>query len=40
MHLVYLDESGNTGKDRKDSQQPVFVLAAMIVPETAHLSRK
>ena len=34
MHLVYLDESGNTGKDLKDLQQPVFVLAALIVPET------
>jgi hypothetical protein len=34
MHLVYLDESGNTGTDLKDVQQPVFVLAALIVPET------
>lgn len=33
MHLVYLDESGNTGTDLKDSQQPVFVLAGLIVPE-------
>lgn len=34
MHLIYLDESGNTGTDLKDAQQPVFVLAALIVPET------
>jgi hypothetical protein len=34
MHLVYLDESGNTGTDLKDAQQPVFVLSALIVPET------
>ncbi len=34
MHLIYLDESGNTGTDLKDGQQPVFVLAALIVPET------
>jgi len=33
MHLIYLDESGNTGTDLKDTQQPVFVLAALIVPE-------
>jgi hypothetical protein len=34
MHLVYLDESGNTGTDLKDKQQPIFVLAALIVSET------
>jgi Protein of unknown function (DUF3800) len=34
MHLIYLDESGNTGTNLKDPQQPVFVLAALIVPET------
>jgi hypothetical protein len=33
MNLVYVDESGNTGLNLKDSQQPVFILAAMIVPE-------
>ena len=33
MHLVYLDESGNTGTDLKNAQQPVFALAALIVPE-------
>ena len=34
MHLIYLDESGNTGTNLKDSQQPIFVLAGLIVPET------
>ncbi len=33
MHLVYLDESGNTGTNLSDAQQPWFVLAALIVPE-------
>lgn len=33
MHLIYLDESGNTGNNLTDPQQPVFVLCAMIVPE-------
>ena len=35
MHLISLDESGNTGTDLKDPQQPIFVLAALIVPERA-----
>jgi hypothetical protein len=34
MNLVYVDESGNTGLNLKDPQQPVFVLAAVIVPES------
>jgi len=33
MHLIYVDESGNTGSNLKDSQQPVFLLAALIVAE-------
>ncbi len=33
MHLIYLDESGNTGLNLNDHQQPVFVLCALIVPE-------
>ena len=33
MNLVYVDESGNTGLNLKDTQQPVFILAAMIIPE-------
>jgi len=31
MHLVYMDESGNTGKNLNDSQQPVFLLCAMLI---------
>lgn len=34
MNLIYFDESGNTGLNLKDTQQPVFVLAAMVVPES------
>ena len=30
MYLVYLDETGNTGTDLSDSQQPIFVLSALI----------
>jgi len=33
MYLVYLDESGNSGVNLNDSQQPVFSLCAMIVDE-------
>jgi len=33
MHLIYLDESGNSGNNLADPQQPVFVLGALIVPE-------
>jgi hypothetical protein len=35
MHLIYIDESGNTGKNLADPQQPVFVLGALVVPETS-----
>lgn len=35
MNLVYVDQSGNTGLNLRDSQQPVFILAAMTVPERA-----
>ena len=35
MNLVYVDESGNTGLNLKDPEQPVFILAAMVVPEHA-----
>ncbi len=38
MHLIYLDESGNTGTNLSDPQQPVFVLAALIVPEAVWLN--
>ena len=33
MHLIYIDESGNTGHNLNDPQQPVFVLCALVVPE-------
>ncbi len=33
MHLIYLDESGNTGMNLADHNQPVFVLAALIIAE-------
>jgi hypothetical protein len=33
MNFVYIDESGNTGLNLKDPQQPVFILAAIILPE-------
>lgn len=35
MYLIYFDESGNSGTNLADPQQPVFVLGALIVPETA-----
>lgn len=35
MHLIYIDESGNTGRNLVDPQQPVFVLGALIVPEAS-----
>ena len=34
MHLVYLDESGNSGLNLNDPQQPIFCLCAMVVAET------
>ena len=37
MHLIYMDESGNTGTDLGDSHQPVFVLGALLVPEECWL---
>lgn len=33
MHLVYIDESGSTGTNLNDAEQPVFALCAMIVKE-------
>lgn len=33
MHLIYVDESGNTGTNFSDTQQPLFLLAALVVPE-------
>ena len=34
MYLVYFDESGNTGANLNDTQQPIFVLCALVVPES------
>ena len=31
MNLVYIDESGNSGLNLKDPQQPVFLMAALIL---------
>lgn len=33
MNLIYLDESGNSGTNLSDPQQPVFVLGALVIPE-------
>ncbi|MBI4624339.1 MAG: DUF3800 domain-containing protein [Verrucomicrobia bacterium] len=38
MHLIYFDESGNTGANLSTPQQPIFVLGALIVPETNWLA--
>lgn len=37
MHLIYIDESGQTGNNLRDTAQPIFVLGALIVPETVWL---
>jgi len=33
MYLIYLDESGNSGVNLQNPQQPIFVLCALVVPE-------
>ena len=33
MYLIYLDESGNSGLNLSDREQPIFCLCAMIVNE-------
>ncbi len=38
MHLIYLDESGQTGTNLKDQVQPIFVLGALVVPESVWLA--
>lgn len=38
MHLIYLDESGQTGTNLRDTVQPVFVLGALVVPESVWLT--
>jgi len=35
MYLIYFDESGQTGTNLRDPVQPVFVLGALVVPESA-----
>jgi cytochrome c1 len=37
MHLIYFDESGQTGTNLADPVQPVFVLGALVVPESLWL---
>lgn len=32
MHLIYIDESGNSGLNLTDDSQPLFVLCALAVP--------
>lgn len=38
MHLVYFDESGTSGNNLNDSAQPIFTLAALVVPESKWLT--
>jgi hypothetical protein len=38
MHLIYLDESGQTGTNLRDTVQPVFCLGALVVPESVWLA--
>ncbi len=38
MHLIYIDESGQTGNNLRDLNQPIFVLGALIVPEMVWLA--
>src|ERR1019366_2186577 len=37
MHLIYFDESGQSDNNLADAAQPVFVLAALVVPEAVWL---
>ncbi|MCC5841657.1 MAG: DUF3800 domain-containing protein [Opitutales bacterium] len=34
MYLIYIDESGNSGTNLQNPQQPVFALGALIIPES------
>jgi Protein of unknown function (DUF3800) len=38
MHLIYIDESGNTGTNLTDPHQPIFLLCALVVPESQWLA--
>ena len=33
MHFLYIDEAGNTGADLTSGQQPVFVMASLVVSD-------
>jgi len=33
MHLCYVDEAGSTGKNLEDRQQPIFVMAGLLVSD-------
>lgn len=33
MHFLYIDEAGSTGADLAEAQQPVFVMAAIVVSD-------
>ena len=33
MYLMYADESGNTGTDYDNKEQPIFVLAGVLVED-------
>ena len=33
MHFFYLDESGDTGANLQDAQQPIFVLAGLSIAD-------
>lgn len=34
MNLIYIDESGNTGLNFKDKQQPIFLLSAIVIHDS------
>jgi hypothetical protein len=38
VHLIYFDESGQTGTNLRDPVQRVFVLGALVVPESIWLA--
>lgn len=34
MRLIYMDEAGNSGRDLDDPQQPILVMAAVVIRDT------
>lgn len=38
MYLMYADESGNTGTDYDNKEQPIFVLAGVLIEDKKHFS--